>query len=431
MLKIEEVLLQQKVEKQELLEETYVERSKLPGAIQYMGSNLIKVVTGPRRAGKSVFSLLMLADQEFAYINFDDEALLGEENHNQLFKSLINVYPNVKRILLDEVQNLEKWELFVSSLKRNGYNIVLTGSNSRLLSKELASNLTGRYIPIEILPFSFEEFLRAKKIAPSQALAEFNPYDQKLLALLNEYLFKGGFPEIVLTDIDVTNYLSATFDSILLNDIVNRYSIRNSAALSTLAQYMLSNFTKEYSYNRLKNVLHFSSEHTVKSYVGYLDEAYLLMSLPRYSPKVQEQINAPRKIYCIDNGYIDAYPIQSLEPKGKLLENLVFIQLNRLGYNPGSSLFYYRTERQNEVDFALKASKTKYGIQKLVQVSLSVDEKKILDREVDSMIAVAQDLDCQDCYVVTWDYEGEQSKNGYKVKFIPIVKFLLWQKFPD
>ena len=171
---LKSTVLKQKPEKERLLSLPYIERTKKKEANKWLDSDLIKVVLGPRRAGKSVFSLMLLKERPFAYFNFDDESLPGEEKFDldELMSELRQAYGNTKYILFDEIQNLPKWELFVSRLHREGYNLVLTGSNAKLLSKELATALTGRHIPIQILPFDFNEILRAKgyKFSPDKLL---------------------------------------------------------------------------------------------------------------------------------------------------------------------------------------------------------------------------------------------------------------------
>ena len=161
---IKNTIIKQKGDRDRLMSLPYVERTQEIRAQKWMSSDLIKVILGPRRAGKSVFALMLLKDQSFAYFNFDDESLPGEEkiDLDELLSELKQVYGDTKYIFFDEIQNLPNWELFVNRLHRSGYNLVLTGSNASLLSKELATHLTGRHIPIEILPFSFQEFLKAK-----------------------------------------------------------------------------------------------------------------------------------------------------------------------------------------------------------------------------------------------------------------------------
>src|SRR3989338_6881980 len=162
---LQEIILQQKKEKEQTLLKDFIKREKITGFKKNLSSDLIKVITGPRRAGKSVFSFLLLEDANFAYLNFDDEKLLDVTDTDEIIKSLVEVYGKTKYIFFDEIQNLKNWELFVNKLQRRGYNLVLTGSNAKLLSKELSTSLTGRYISVEIFPFSFREFLTAKKVS--------------------------------------------------------------------------------------------------------------------------------------------------------------------------------------------------------------------------------------------------------------------------
>ena len=188
---LKNAIIQQKLEKERFLSRTYIPREKLGAFKQALSSDLIKVITGPRRAGKSVFAFLLLKGEDFAYVNFDDEALLKPDNYDAIFAALLEVYPESKYFLFDEIQNLDKWEVFVSKLHRRGYNLVLTGSNARLLSSELATALTGRYVAVEILPFSFKEFLLARgyQLARTQASPEAKA---EVLGFLEEYLRQGG-----------------------------------------------------------------------------------------------------------------------------------------------------------------------------------------------------------------------------------------------
>src|SRR3989304_9891168 len=187
------IVLKQKLEKKHLLSLPYVVRTKDPFGKKWLDSNLIKVVLGPRRAGKSVYSLMLLKDRPFMYFNFDDEILasVGGVATDDLMKKLHTAYGNIKNILFDEIQNLPAWELFVNRLHREGYNLVLTGSNARLLSKELATHLTGRHMPIEILPFDFNEFLRAKKFVVDPEFGSLPQKRGELLRLMEEFLLHG------------------------------------------------------------------------------------------------------------------------------------------------------------------------------------------------------------------------------------------------
>lgn len=228
---LKNIVLKQKQEKTLLLNCQYLERTKYSSAKKWLDSNLIKVVLGPRRAGKSVFSLMLLRDRPFIYFNFDDEILASTNGiaTDQLMKELHAAYGNTKNVFFDEIQNLPGWELFVNRLQREGYNLILSGSSARLLSKELATALTGRHIPIEILPFDFKEFLRAKNF---QLDSEYHALPQKhgeLLHLMNEYLLNGGFPEVVVNNFGAKDYLEVLFDSIILKDVVKRHKVRFAA----------------------------------------------------------------------------------------------------------------------------------------------------------------------------------------------------------
>ena len=185
---INDIIQQHKLEKEKLLSKAYIAREQIPHAEKFLNSELVKVITGPRRAGKSVFAFLLLKDKDFAYINFEDENLLKIKNYDEIIQGIFEVYPDINRIFFDEIQDLPNWEIFVNKLHRRGYNLILTGSNANLLSKEMASALTGRYIPIEILPFSFKEFLLAKNRTYQNGVL-FSPENKgSLLNLLRIYL---------------------------------------------------------------------------------------------------------------------------------------------------------------------------------------------------------------------------------------------------
>jgi predicted AAA+ superfamily ATPase len=264
-----------------------VERTQEKEAKKWLTSDLIKVILGPRRAGKSVFSLMLLKDQSFSYFNFDDESLpSGETLHlDEFITELKLAYGDTKYILFDEIQNLPKWELFVSRLHRQGYNLVLTGSNARLLSKELATALTGRHIPIQIFPFDFSEILHARQYAVSKDKLLVPEEKAKFLGILDQYMTSGGYPEVVIKDLDPRGYLDVLFDSLLFKDVVKRHRVHYSDQIDNLGSYLINNVSSQYTIRKLANVLGFRSGVTLEKYLGYLTEAYLLFSLNRYSAK--------------------------------------------------------------------------------------------------------------------------------------------------
>ena len=243
---IKNILSQQLEERNGLLNHPYIERVDPTVKENYLSTGLIKLITGPRRAGKSVLSLQLLKDEDFAYINFDDDLLLKQFDEDAVIQALNELYPGYRYLLLDEIQNLPAWELWVSKLYRRGTNLILTGSNAKLLSHEMASSLTGRYLQIAVYPFSFGEFLRCNKLeAVFDRLTPQKTGD--ILSHLNTWLVKGGFPEVVLNPPIHRNYLSSLFDSVLLKDIIRRFQVRQPQKLYDLSNYFLANYANPFS----------------------------------------------------------------------------------------------------------------------------------------------------------------------------------------
>jgi hypothetical protein len=413
---IKEVIAKQSQEKESLSRLKYVDRTKAVKGSELMSSPLIKVVLGPRRAGKSVFSLMLLKGKSFLYFNFDDPALVGEKlDLYELVDELHKFYGDTKFVLFDEIQNLKGWELFANRLHRQGYNLILTGSNANLLSMELATHLTGRHLPIEILPFDFQEFLKAKN---------FSKFDQKpeLLKLLEQYMTFGGFPEVVTKNQHPRGYLDVLFDSLLFKDVVKRHKVRFSEQIDQLGSYLINNVSNQYSFRKIANILKFKSDVTLERYLKYLEEAYIIFSLSGFSAKAGERLRSPKKIYTVDNGFVASKAVQHSSDNGKLMENLVFTEFVKRGFEPNRELFYYKTRNGREVDFAIMNG---HEISKLIQVCYDVRSSDVEQREVKSLIEAGDELKVDNLTVLTWDDEREVEKNGKIVKFKPLWKWLL------
>ena len=422
----ENVIYQHKEERDKGLSKDYIERNGLKDAKKGLDSGLIKVITGPRRAGKSVFSFLLLKEKNFAYVNFDDENVLKIQDTDQLLSNIFAVYGDIKYIFFDEIQNLSQWELFINKLHRRGFNIVLTGSNAHLLSRELSTHLTGRYIPIEILPFSFNEYLLAKGFEYNDsALPEKKGL---LLNHLKNFLTNGGYPEPTVNNLEIRPYLSTLFEAILFKDVIKRYRVKYSQDIYNLALFLISNFCSEYSATSLRKALNFRSTKTVQNYLGYLEETYLFFSLNRFDFKMKEQVRAPRKIYLIDNGYVLANAFQLSTNTGKLLENLVFVTLVRAGFRPNLDLFYYKTRNKKEIDFVLKKG---VQINTLIQVCVDIKDEKTKTREIKALLEASEELKCNVLKIITYDHEGIETHHGKVIHFIPLWRFLLNKKTPS
>jgi predicted AAA+ superfamily ATPase len=289
---LRDIIITQKAELERALTECYVERDFEAFSLE---NNLIKVVMGPRRAGKSFFCLHTLSRQgNFGYVNFDNEALIKLEEYQDLVSEIKQVYEDPKTLFFDEIQNLPNWELFVNGLQRQGYLLVVTGSNSKLLSKELATHLTGRHIPTTVLTFSFKEYLKAKKTELG------NLTTQEAGQILLEYMQSGGYPETVTKNLDARQYLTVLFDSIIYKDIIKRYHIRKGPDIEKLAVYLMSNLASEISYLSLAQAIGIKSSLTAQKYCGFLEEAYLLFAVNRFSYKTKN-IGQNRKMYAYDS----------------------------------------------------------------------------------------------------------------------------------
>jgi predicted AAA+ superfamily ATPase len=418
---LKDIVLKQKQEKERFLPVEYVERTRSSFARKWLDSNLIKAILGPRRAGKSLFCLELLKDRQFAYFNFDDEGLAGGIKSGELMKELHAVYGGVKTMLFDEIQNFPDWELFANRLQREGYNLVVTGSNANLLSRELATALTGRHMPIEILPFDFKEFLRAKKYASNKEYQNLPQERGKLLGLAELYLRSGGFPEIAVKNLDARDYLGVLYDSLLFKDVVKRHRIRFAPQIDSLCSYLINNICGAYSSRKLAAILGFKSDMTVEKYVGYLAEAYMIFSLHCYSAKAGERIKTPKKVYAVDNGFVDAKAVQFSPDSGKLMENLVFCELVKKGAEINRDLFYYRTRGGREVDFIIKKG---LAVTELIQVSYDTDNVATEQRETKALVEAAGELKTDNLKIITWDTEKEIKKNGKTVTLLPLWKWL-------
>ena len=411
------IILNQRRERDELMSRPYLIRRCNQDTDMLLNSSLIKLITGPRRVGKSTQALLMLRDKNFAYLNFDNYSLLEAWDANLVMRMLDDVYLGYEYILLDEVQNLNGWDLWVSELYRLGKNLVITGSNARMLSSEMATVLTGKYLQVEMLPFSLEEFFDWNKLD----LHMLKPEDiTNSFVLTDDYLRNGGYPEVVASRQLTRSYLDTLFDSIIWKDVAKRHNVRNVTDLNNLAMYLVSNFCNPVSANDLTTELGFSSVNTTKKYMDYLHEPYLFYYLSRYNNKLKLMKKASRKVYVVDNGFVASKAFSLSDNLGRLLENQVFIELVRRGYDVERTMFYYRSRNDKEVDFVLRKGA---HIERLVQVCYDMSNPKTEKREVDSIVECAGELKCTNLVIVTNNDKRTIEKDGYKIDVVPISEF--------
>ena len=408
-------ILNQRAERDELLSRPYQQRHTKYDADELLQNPLIKLITGPRRVGKSVFALLMLQGKNFAYLNFDDNQLLEKWNEDLAMSALDYVYPDYDFMLLDEIQNLPDWDLWVSKLYRHGKNLIITGSNANMLSSEMATVLTGRYLQIEMLPFSLDETMRWKNISPDR-----KEQAAQALVLADDYMRNGGYPETILARGITKNYLSTLFDSILLKDVAQRHNVRNTTDLYNLATYLLSNFCNPISANELAGELGMSSVATTEKFCDYLNEPYLFFYLPRFNNKLKLMNKAPKKVYVVDNGFVQSTAFNLSENLGRLLENQVFVELLRRGYIPGQTLFYYRTRNDKEIDFVTRKGAK---VEQLIQVCYDMTSEKTRKRELDALVEAAEELHCDNLLVITNSQEEKIEWKRTAILVTSIQKF--------
>lgn len=414
---LKRIIIDQKEEIEDTFKKKGIIERKMPKEelIRALEHPNILAVLGVRRCGKSILSHLLLKGRRYGYINFDDERVFGIEakDLNKVLQAFYELYgTDMEYLILDEIQNVAGWELFANRLRRTK-KVILTGSNAKLLSGELATHLTGRYVDFTLYPFSFKEFLELKGIKPdiysTKSIAE-------LKNALREYIKTGGFPE---AHIFGRGIVTRIYEDIIHKDIILRYGIKNKKTFSDIARYLISNFSGEFTFGKLKDITSIKNVHTAKSYAGYLESSYLILIVKRFTFKLKEQMLAPKKVYCIDTGIINSIAFKFSEDIGKVMENLVAVELHRRkSYYGEAEVYYWKDYQQREVDFVLKEGE---AIKELIQVSYASGESDIKEREITALLKASQELGCENMSVITWDYEGEIGK----IKCKPLWKWLL------
>ncbi len=382
-----------------------------------LSSQLAQIITGIRRSGKSTLAYQVYNNLNYAYINFDDERLMAcsAKDLNLLLELLYQVYGDFKYLLLDEIQNIEGWSLFVNRLLRKNMHIIITGSNSKLLSVELATHLTGRFANIELFPFSFKEYLKYRQFSYGTKTTK----EKGLLkGLFAEYSKLGGFPEVVRGE-PLKEYITALFDAIVTRDIVYRHNIKYIRTFRDIAVYLVNNFANELSFNRIKTIFELGSENTAKSYVSYLEEAYLILTLPKFSFKKQGQLRY-RKVYTVDPAFISVISADFSMNSGRILENIVFLELRRRAVSGNYEIFYYK--KQFEIDFVIYSNR---HVIELIQVCESLFDKRTKSREVRALINAASELNSNGLKIITADEDEIIEENGHKIKVVPVVDWLI------
>jgi len=394
----------------------FIERSILPVVLAALDDDRVIILAGIRRCGKStLLKQIMETTKNYCYVNFEDERLLSfrAEDFSILDEVLMELYGPSSTYFFDEIQNVEKFETFVRRLQDNGKKVILTGSNAALLSKEFGTRLTGRYKLFEIYPFSFSEYLRFQGIVVRKESRYLAEEKATIVRAFGRYAECGGMPEY-LRNLD-TDYIKTLYDNILYRDIIARYSIRRQRLVRELVGILASAVTLPFTYNSLKKSLGLMNAITVKEYISYLSGAYLFFELPRFNFSVKKQLGSPRKIYCIDNAFSTISGFSLSPDKGRLLENIVYIELRRRG----SGIFYFTKNR--ECDFVLVDRKKITGA---IQVCYEfTDENR--EREIGGLVEAMDEFRLSRGLILTSDQNEELSVGGKTILLQPIWKWLL------
>jgi len=380
---------------------------------KHIKSKQISVISGIRRTGKSTL-MLQLADNfsAFHFITFDDERLINFQvsDFNTLMVEL-NKIKTAKVIIIDEVQNIEGWERFVRRLHDEEYKVILSGSNSKLLSSELATHLTGRYIKTELYPFSFSEYLQLHQIDHNDKTTS---NISSINKLFDQYLEKGGFPEYCISDED--EYLKRIYEDVLYRDLIVRFGIKNIKGFKNLSQYLFTNFTKETNYNTLAGLLGFSSTTSVRDYISFLSESYMLFELYRYDFSLKKQYTSNKKIYAIDNGLRNKVSFRLGSDLGQLLENTIFIELKRRGVD----IWYYKTKNNLEIDFLWFNNEPE-----LLQICYDLSSPSTFKREVAALETAMQEFNVQHSTIISYTASDRIETTSGIITVIPAWKWLL------
>lgn len=416
---IETVLLEQKEEFSNKLKESYCSRSE--EELVDLNSKLAQVIIGVRRSGKSTlcFNVIKKSGVAFAYINFDDERFsnIQSEDLNKILECLYKTYGEFNHLFIDEIQNINEWFLFVNRLLRNGMHILITGSNAKLLSGELATHLTGRHMKVELFPFSFKEYCEFMNKSTQHGTTK----EKGLLrAVFDDYLHDGGFPELI-TEKRKQTYINTLVDSIIKKDIEERYQVRYKAAFEKIASHLMNNAPAKINYSDLQNQFGLKSDHTAENYVNYIKNAYLICGLHKYSQKSKIRIR-DEKAYTVDvslmNNRENALAGENL---GWRLETIVYIELLRR-YRPEECDIYYYDETAGEADFVICKGKT---VKQIIQVSYDISNPKTLKREVNGLLLASAKTGCSDLLLITDHDEQTLIQNDKRIEVVPVYSWLV------
>lgn len=397
----------------------FFDRSQSQEIRLYVNDPNVLIISGIRRSGKSTILRRLQHEQPQSdyYFNFDDERLIEftVDDFQALLEIFIELYGRQTTFYFDEIQNIEGWERFIRRLYEQGNKIFITGSNAKLLSKELGTHLTGRNIQLEVYPLSFKEIVYHEQPELLKK-GNFSTLDVGiLLNLFATYLKYGGIPEYFKFRND--EYLKSLYEGIMYRDIIVRHNIGHEASLKELVYYFASNISKEFSYTNIAKYLGLGSPHTVSKYCSYLEDCYLCFFLSRYSHSLQKQLQSNKKCYMIDPAITRLVGFRTSEDFGRMIENIVFLHLKM----QGKEIFFHK--EQKECDFIIRHGNR---IVEAIQVTCRLGDPKVRKRELDGLLEAMKTYELNEGLILTENEEEEPTQiEGCKIRVIPIWKWLL------
>jgi hypothetical protein len=427
--KIKELIVEQKITF--LTKTGLTKRDNLEQIAKYISCKEIILITGVRRSGKSSLMRLIcdellekrkVNEENILYLNFEDERFVDFsvkdfESIDETFLE-INDIRGTKYFFLDEIQNIKNWEKWVNRLYEfEDIKFFITGSNSTLLSSEIATALTGRNMQLVIWPFSFKEYLLLNKID----WADKNSFYMKekkiqLKKAFKKYVSIGGFPEILKANDTVV--LEQYYKDILYKDLITRYSIRNIKEFKELCLYLVSNSGSIASYDNLKKVINAKNITTIKNYIDCLDHVFLIFRMSIFDYSVKKQIYNPGKFYTVDTGLSGEVGFKFSSNLGRMYENVVYLELRRRN----KDIYYWKSKNGKEVDFLIRHG---YGIETAIQVCYNIDDPKTKEREISALLDIRDELKPKNLLILTDNYENVETIKGQKIKYTPLWKWLL------
>jgi len=405
-------------------DEALVLREKLSDCQELMQLPHAIVITGLRRCGKSTLLQLIrkhfFAQQTIYYLTLEDEKLISFAIHefDNLYSAFIELYGNeCNTFFLDEIQELNQWEIPVRKYHDRKFKFILTGSNARLLSSEIGTKLTGRYVKLELFPFSFREYLAWLQfdLQPIDTLT--TEQSATVKSHFNNYLQYGGIPEYVKSRNSLI--IKQLYEDILFRDILVRHGLSNEKSLRELTKYLITNIGREFSYNKLKTYFNLGSQNTIKSYIGYLQDSYLLFEVARFDYSLKKQALSNKKIYVVDTAFFQHVAINFSENAGRILENIVFVHLLR----NGKEVYFHKSQHtQHECDFVIRQE---LQITSAIQVCQTLLEPETRQREITGLLDAMNTYNLPTGLILTENETDELYVNEKVIIVKPLWKWLL------